>query len=137
MGLRYAYVHGLAADESGLASQQLDAQSQTLQSLQPYTGITLDYAFTAGDTERMSHLRVRAGYAYETLSTNRDVTVTSSDGTAFVIPGTQDSRSMVTAGLGLDMPVGKATRMYARYDALLPTGNVTSQRAQVGVSVRF
>jgi outer membrane autotransporter protein len=137
VGLRYANVHGLAANESGLTSQQLNTESQTLQSLQPYTDITLDYAFKAGDTDRLSHLRVRAGYAYETLSTNRDVTVTSNDGTPFVVPGTEDSRNIFTAGLGLDMPVGKTTRVYARYDAVLPIGNVTAQRAQVGVSARF
>src|SRR3546814_4741178 len=122
IGLRYANVHGLAADESGLASQQLTAGSQTLQSLQPYAGVTLDYAFTAGDTQRLSHLRVRAGDAYETLSTNRNVAVTPSAGRTSVVPGTTDSRGMVTAGLGLDMPVGKSQRMYARYAAVLPTG---------------
>lgn len=137
LGLRYAYVHGLATSESGLASQQLEIDSQTQQSLQPYVGVTLDYAFTAGNTERLSHLRVRAGYAYETLSTNRDTTVSSSDGTQFVIPGTQDSRGMVTAGLGLDMPIGKATRAYVRYDAVLPTGNITAQSAQIGVNYQF
>lgn len=137
LGLRYAYLDGLSETESGLASQQLKARGQTLQSLQPYAGVTLDYAFTPRNTERQGHLQLRAGYAYETQSTNRDVTVVASDGTSFLIPGTRDSRGQVTAGLGLDLPLGKATRIYVRYDAVLPTGNVTAQSGQVGVNYRF
>ena len=137
LGLRYAYVDGLSEDESGLASQQLDAQRQRLQSLQPYAGVTLDYAFTPRNTERQGHVQLRAGYAYETQSVDRNVTVVATDGTGFVIPGTQDSRNRVTAGLGLDVPLGKATRIYARYDVVLPTGNVLAQSAQAGVNYRF
>lgn len=137
LGLRYAYVDGLSEDESGLVGQRLNAQDQRLQSLQPYVGVTLNYAFTPSGTERQGHLQLRAGYAYETQDVDRDVTVVSTDGTRFVVPGTRDSRNRVTAGLGLDMPLGKATRIYARYDAVLPTGNVTAQSAQVGVSYRF
>ncbi|CAM5183977.1 hypothetical protein CDEF62S_04416 [Castellaniella defragrans] len=68
---------------------------------------------------------------------DRDVRVVAGDGTGFVVPGTRDSRNQVTAGLGLDLPLGKSTRLYARYDALLPTGNVWAQSAQVGVNYRF
>ena len=137
LGVRYAYMNGLSVDESGLASQRLSAEKQNLHSLQPYVGLTLDYAFTPHNTDRQAHAQLRVGYAYETQSTDRDVTVASGDGTNFIIPGTRDSRGLATAGLSLDLPLAKATRVYARYDAILPTGNLTEQSVQLGINYRF
>ncbi len=137
VGLRYAHVDGLGLSESGLASQSLSVGDQRLNSLQPYAGLALDYAFATHDSTRLAHVGVQVGYAYETHRENHDVSVTSGDGTGFVIPGTRDTRGLTTAGLEVDMPLGKAARLYARYDAVLPTGNVRAQDVQAGVSYRF
>jgi len=82
-------------------------------------------------------VQLRAGYAYETLSTSRNVSVTSADGTGFTIAGTHDSRGQLTAGLGATLPIGKATSAYLRYDTWLHTGNVNAQALQAGVDYRF
>lgn len=136
-GVRYAYVNGLGLRESGLVSQSLSVDKQTLNSLQPYVGMTFDYAFTPRHTTRVAHVQAHVGYAYETQSTNRDVSVTSGDGTGFVIPGTRDARGLMTAGLALNLPLGKATAIYARYDTVLPTGNVRAHAVRAGVDYRF
>lgn len=137
VGLRYAYVDGLGLAESGLASQRLSVDDQTLNSLQPYVGLTLDYAFTPHNSERTAHVQARLGYAYETQGGGRDVSVTAGDGTGFTIPGTTDSRGLATAGLGANLPLGKVATLYAHYDAVLPTGNVRAQAVRVGVDYRF
>lgn len=136
VGLRYAHLQGLALNETGPTSQNLGVDSQTLNSLQPYVGVTLDYPFhTSG--ERSGSFQARVGYAYETQSMNRNVAVTAADGTGFVVPGTTDSRGMVTTGVGVTLPIGKTANAYVRYDALLHTGNVSAQSVQAGVNYRF
>ncbi len=137
IGLRYAYLDGLSTNESGPTAQNLGVGNQHLQSLQPYVGLTLDYAFTLAHSARPASVQLRAGYAYETLSTGRNVSVTAADGTGFTIAGTRDSRGQLTAGLGATLPLGKSTRAYLRYDAWLHTGNVSAQALQAGVDYRF
>jgi len=137
IGLRYAYLDGLGTDESGPTAQNLGVGNQHLQSLQPYVGLTLDYAFTLAHSVRPASVQLRAGYAYETLGTGRNVPVTAADGTGFTIAGTRDSRGQLTAGLGATLPLGKTTRAYLRYDAWLHTGNVNAQSLRAGVDYRF
>jgi outer membrane autotransporter protein len=137
VGVRYAYLDGLSTNETGPTAQNLGVGSQHLQSLQPYVGVTLDYPFTLRNNDRPASIQLRAGYAYETQSTGRDVSVTAADGTGFVIAGTRDTRGLVTAGLGATLPIGKSASAYVRYDSVLHTGNVNAQSLQAGVDYRF
>ncbi|HWK62509.1 MAG TPA: autotransporter domain-containing protein [Eoetvoesiella sp.] len=137
IGIRYAYLGGLGTDESGPTAQNLGVGNQHRQSLQPYAGLTLDYRFTLPNSARPASVQLRAGYAYETQSLNRNVSVTAADGTGFTIAGTRDSRGQLTAGLGTTLPLGKTTSAYLRYDAWLHTGNVNAQALQAGVDYRF
>jgi outer membrane autotransporter protein len=137
VGVRYAYLDGLGTDETGPTAQNLGVANQHLQSLQPYVGVTLDYPFALRNSDRPASVQLRAGYAYETQSTGRNVSVTAADGTGFVIAGTRDTRGLVTAGLGATLPVGKSTSAYVRYDSVLHTGNVNAQSLQAGVDYRF
>jgi len=137
LGVRYAYLDGLGTDETGPTAQNLGVANQHLQSLQPYVGVTLDYPFTLRNSDRPASVQLRAGYAYETQSTGRNVSVTAADGTGFVIAGTRDTRGLVTVGLGATLPVGKSTSAYVRYDSVLHTGNVNAQSLQAGVDYRF
>lgn len=123
-------------NETGPTSQNLGVANQSLDSLQPYVGVTLDYRLTLA-SERPASLQARLGYAYEMQSTGRDVAVTAGDGTGFVIPGTTDARSLLTAGLGAALPMGKTAQAYVRYDTVFHTGNVLAQSVQAGVRYRF
>jgi hypothetical protein len=38
---------------------------------------------------------------------------------------------------GVTLPISKVANAYVRYDALLPTGNVSSQSLQAGFSYAF
>jgi autotransporter-associated beta strand protein len=137
VGLRYAHLDGLGTDESGPTAQNLSVANQRLQSLQPYIGVTLDYPFALRNNNRPASVQLRAGYAYETQSTGRNVAVTAADGTGFVIAGTRDTRGLLTAGLGATLPIGKTASAYVRYDSVLHTGNVNAQSLQAGLDYRF
>jgi outer membrane autotransporter protein len=63
--------------------------------------------------------------------------VTTASGASFPVTGVAPSRSQVTAGIGLTMTAGPNMSLYADYDALLPTGNTTSQTVQAGFRWRF
>lgn len=135
-GVRYTHLDGLGLNETGPTSQNLRVADQSLDSLQPYVGVTLDYPFQT-KSERSGSFQARVGYAYETQSVNRTVRVAAADGTGFAVPGTTDSRGMVTTGAGVTLPIGKTANAYVRYDALLHTGNFSAQSLQAGVSYRF
>src|SRR3546814_1125909 len=75
----------------------LAVDDQHLDSLQPYIGMTLDYPLNL-NTAHPANLQARLGYAYETLDATHDVSVSSTDGTRFVIPGTTDTRRILSAG---------------------------------------
>lgn len=137
LGLRYAYLNGLQLNESGPTAQNLGVGKQSLHSLQPYIGLTLDYPFSLRNSKRPASIQLRAGYAYETQGHGRTVSVTAADGTGFAIAGARDARGMLTAGLGATLPIGKSTNAYVRYDAWLHTGNVSAQSLQAGVDYRF
>ncbi|HTK01631.1 MAG TPA: hypothetical protein VL522_18530 [Bordetella sp.] len=75
------------------------------------------------------------GYAYETLGTGRNVDVSA--GTGFSLAGVRPSRGMLSAGLGLTLPIGKSMDLTASYDRLFDTGNVSAQAFQPQASYRF
>src|SRR3546814_14007168 len=109
----------------------LAVDDQHLDSLQPYIGMTLDYPLNL-NTAHPANLQARLGYAYETLDATHDVSVSSTDGTRFVIPGTTDTRRILSAGLGVNVSVAKANNAYLRYDAVFHTGNLSAQSIQAG-----
>jgi autotransporter-associated beta strand protein len=136
LGLRYAHLNGYRLNESGPTSQNLGVDAQTLNSLQPYAGVTFDVPLNLS-SERPASIQARVAYAYETRSMHRDVAVTAADGTGFIIRGTSESRGLLNAGLGATLPIGKAAKAYVRYDALLHTGNMSAQSVQAGLDYRF
>src|SRR3546814_19355610 len=106
----------------------LAVDDQHLDSLQPYIGMTLDYPLNL-NTAHPANLQARLGYAYETLDATHDVSVSSTDGTRFVIPGTTDTRRILSAGLGVNVSVAKATNAYLRSDDVF---HIRSEERRVG-----
>ena len=86
---------------------------------------------------RHPQLQASVNYAYEALNSRRSTAVSSIDGTGFVIPGTQPSRGLLTAGLGVQWPVGKAAAVYLSYDGLIGTGNTMANALNAGMNYRF
>ncbi|WP_153101960.1 autotransporter domain-containing protein [Paraburkholderia hayleyella] len=135
-GLRYQYFHGHAFDESGPTSQNLVVGMQNLKSLQPYVGVTAGYPFMLLG-ERPGLVEARLGYAYETLDPSRSMAVTAADGTSFIVPGATSSRGMLSAGLGVKLPLRKTLDLNAGYDTLIHTGNVSGQALRLSLTYRF
>ncbi|KPC53826.1 autotransporter family protein [Amantichitinum ursilacus] len=135
LGARYALYHGQAFSESGPTSQNLNVQAATLHSMQPFAGIAINYA--AGEGSRKAQLQASLDYAYETGSASRAMTVASQDGTRFVIPGTETERGLVTAGIGIQYPLGAALDVYLNYQGIVKTGNVAANAANAGLKYRF
>ncbi|ARP83061.1 hypothetical protein CAL12_21065 [Bordetella genomosp. 8] len=136
MGLRYQYFHADSFDETGAGSQNLDVRGQDISSLQPYAQLSVGLPFhTSADKPALVEARV--GYAYETLDAGRNVNASASDGTRFSLPGVAPSRGMLSAGLGVTLPVGKSVDVSASYDRLFDTGNVSAQVFQLQASYRF
>ncbi|VVE37999.1 ESPR-type extended signal peptide-containing protein [Pandoraea fibrosis] len=135
-GARYAYYHGQSFAETGPTSQNLGVGNVNLRSLQPYVGLSVGVPL-ASPSARPAMIEARVGYAYETMSTGRNVAVTAADGTGFVIAGISPSRGMLTAGLGAKLPLSKALDLDLSLDALLGSGNTTAQAARIGLSYRF
>src|SRR3546814_19703372 len=124
-----AHFDRFGLNETWPPSQNLAVDHQHLDSLQPYIGMTLDYPLNL-NTAHPANLQARLGYAYETLDATHDVSVSSTDGTRFVIPGTTDTRRILSAGLGVNVSVAKATNAYLRYDAVFHIGNLSAQSIQ-------
>src|SRR3546814_17386228 len=89
------------------------------------------------NTAHPANRQARLGYAYETLDATHDVSVSSTAGTRFVIPGTTDARSILSAGLGVNVSVAKATTASLRYAPVFPTGNLSAQSIQAGLQYTF
>ncbi|OZI62452.1 autotransporter outer membrane beta-barrel domain-containing protein [Bordetella genomosp. 11] len=136
VGLRYQYFHADSFGENGSTSQNLHVGSQDINSLQPYAQLAVGLPFTTG-AARPALVEARVGYAYETLDASRTVAAAASDGTRFTLPGVAPSRGMLTAGVGLTLPLGKAVDITASYDRLFDTGNVSAQAFQLQGRYRF
>ncbi|ALM86161.1 autotransporter domain-containing protein [Bordetella sp. N] len=136
VGLRYQYFHAGRYGEDGPTSQNLDVDTQNLHSLQPYAQFAVGLPFNTGGV-KPALAEVRVGYAYETLDRGRGVDAAAGDGTRFALPGAASSRGMLSAGLGLTMPVGKSVDVTASYDRLFKTGNTSAQAFQLQATYRF
>jgi fibronectin-binding autotransporter adhesin len=79
---------------------------------------------------------LRLGYAHDVFD-SRLLTVTSVTGAAFPVEGVKPSRDQLTAGLGVTMIAGPNLSLYADYDAIVPTGNITEQTIQAGLRWKF
>ncbi|WP_233235076.1 autotransporter-associated beta strand repeat-containing protein [Bordetella sp. LUAb4] len=135
-GLRYQYFHAGRYGEDGSTSQNLDVASQNLHSLQPYAQVSVGLPFNTG-AAKPAWVEARVGYAYETLDRGRGVDAAAGDGTRFTLAGVAPSRGMLSAGLGLTLPLGKSTDVTASYDRLFSTGNTSAQTFQLQASYRF
>ncbi|WP_168793112.1 autotransporter domain-containing protein [Paraburkholderia aromaticivorans] len=135
-GARYAYYHSQSFSETGPTSQDLGVGSVNLRSLQPFAGLSFGLPL-ASPSNRPSMIEARVGYAYETLSTGRNVAVTAGDGTGFVIAGVSPSRGMFTAGLGAKLMLTKVLDLNLSFDALIGTGNTSAEAARVELGYRF
>ena len=135
-GLRYQYLHVESFRETGGTSQNLNLDSQDFNSLQPYAQLAVGIPFSTS-ASRPGLVEARAGYAYETMDAHRRFRATSGDGTGFTLPSVGTTRGMVTAGLGVTLPVGKALDVSASYDRLFSTGNVSAQAFQLQATYRF
>ncbi len=135
-GARYAYYGGQSLSETGPTSQNLGVGNISLRSLQPYVGLSIGLPL-ASPSARPAMIEARVGFAYETMSTDRNVAVTAADGTGFVIAGIAPSRAMLTVGAGAKLPLTKALDLDLSVDALVGTGNTSAQAARVGLSYRF
>ncbi|ARP85289.1 autotransporter outer membrane beta-barrel domain-containing protein [Bordetella genomosp. 9] len=136
VGLRYQYFHADGFNETGSTSQNLDVDGESFNSLQPYAQLAFGIPFSTS-ASKPALVEARVSYAYETLDTQRAFNVTSGDGTRFTLPGVAPSRGMLSAGLGLTLPIGKALDLTASYDRLFSTGNVSAQTFQLQASYRF
>jgi fibronectin-binding autotransporter adhesin len=135
-GLRYQYFHAGRFGEDGSTSQNLDVDSQNLHSLQPYAQVSVGIPLNTG-AAKPALAQARVGYAYETLDSGRGVDAAAGDGTRFSLPGVAPSRGMLSAGVGVTLPLGKSTDVTASYDRLFNTGNTSAQTFQLQASYRF
>ena len=135
-GLRYQYLHVESFRETGGTSQNLHLDSQDFNSLQPYAQLAVGIPFSTS-ASRPGLVEARTGYAYETMDAHRRFRAAAGDGTGFTLPSVGTTRGMVTAGLGVTLPVGKALDVSASYDRLFSTGNVSAQAFQLQATYRF
>ncbi|HEX3882272.1 MAG TPA: autotransporter-associated beta strand repeat-containing protein, partial [Stellaceae bacterium] len=136
VGLQFVHLSEAAFADTGASGFDLSAGGHGTDSLQPYIGAALSQKMTS-ESGTVITPELRLGYAYEALSNARLLTVTTASGASFPVTGVAPSRSQVTAGIGLTMTAGPNMSLYADYDALLPTGNITSQTVQAGFRWRF
>ncbi|WP_142053413.1 autotransporter domain-containing protein [Achromobacter sp. SLBN-14] len=134
-GLRYAFFRGASFTESGASAQNLDVDSDTARSLQPYLMLKLDKTFGEGD--RAIDAQLRVGYARELMGTSRQVTVLSQDGTRFAAPGVALPRNYVTGGASIGFRPSKATSISLGYDALINTGHASAQAGYARFEYQF
>lgn len=134
-GLRYAFFRGASFTESGASAQNLDVDSDTARSLQPYVMLKLDKTF--GEGERAIDAQLRVGYARELMGTSRQVTVLSQDGTRFAAPGVALPRNYVTGGASIGFRPSKATSISLGYDALINTGHASAQAGYARFEYQF
>jgi len=135
IGLRYAYLHSSAFDESGADGQNLSVGTDNIRSVQPYAGLTLRYAF--GSAQHPSSLEAKVGYAHELGTAGRSISVSAQDGTLFTATGASLPRNLLTAGFALTVEATKALRITAGFDALINTGHASAKAGSLKVSYRF
>lgn len=135
LGLRYAYFRGNGFGESGAQGQNLTVDADNARSLQPFVSLAIDKAF--GNALAPVDVQWRVGYAYETLSHNRGLAVTSQDGTTFSAPGTDLPRAYLTTGASVSFHPAKSMSVAVGVDALLNVGHASAQSAYARLDYRF
>jgi len=135
IGMRYAYFHANSFSESGAGGQNLNVGSDSVRSLQPYVGVSVERAF--GDALKPVNAELHIGYAHELLDANRALSVASQDGTVFVAPGTSLPRGYMTAGANVTLHPAKNLDVSAGFDAVINTTHVSAQQGSLRVGYRF
>lgn len=133
-GLQFVHLAEDAFADSG--SSALSAGDHSTDSLQPFIGASLGRPFLT-DAGMVITPEVRFGYNREVLSNSRVVNVTTGTGTILPIAGVRPSKDVLTAGAGLAIRDSEAVTLYARYDAILHTGNTSDHTVSAGVRIRF
>lgn len=105
--------------EWGANSLNLTVAPQTTSSLRTVVGSQMEA--TLGKV----NFRLRAGWSHEFADTARPVTASFAGAPSlpFTTQGPPAPRDGAVAGIGLNAPIGEATRLYARYDGELQGGN--------------
>jgi fibronectin-binding autotransporter adhesin len=134
-GIQYLHLSEDTFNETGAGGLDLGNSGHGTDSLQPYVGAAVSQKFvTDGGAQITPELRL--GYAHDVFD-SRLLTVTSVTGAAFPVEGVKPSRDQLTAGLGVTMIAGPNLSLYADYDAIVPTGNITEQTIQAGLRWKF
>ncbi|MBN9090041.1 MAG: autotransporter domain-containing protein [Reyranella sp.] len=105
--------------ETGADSLNLSVAQQTTTSLRTTLGAALD------GTIGGAALTVRLGWTHEHADTARPMTAAfaGAPGTPFTVYGATPQRDSAAIGFSANLPVGDATRLYARYDGEIGGGS--------------
>jgi outer membrane autotransporter protein len=137
-GLQFLHLSEGSFAENGAGGFNLSSGARDTDSLQPYIGIAAAQEFVTDGGMRITP-ELRLGYARETLSNSRALSVITVGGAIFVVDGVRPSRDILTAGLpgGLGMAASANIHPYANDDPILRTGNTSDQIVSAGARIKF
>ena len=136
IGVQFLHLSENGFKETGAGSFDLSSRGNDTDSAQPYLGLAASERFVAADGTEVTP-EIRLSYNREVLSNKRVITVAAIDGTPFLVQGVRPSRDMLGAGIGVTLRAQDNILLYAKYDAILPTGNTINHTVSAGLSVRF
>jgi fibronectin-binding autotransporter adhesin len=136
IGVQFLHLTENGFMETGAGSFDLSSRGNDTDSAQPYLGLAASERFVTADGTEVTP-EIRLSYNREVLSNKRVITVAAIDGTAFLVQGVRPSRDMLRAGIGVTLRAQDNILLYAKYDAILPTGNTINHTVSAGLSVRF
>jgi len=121
--------------ETGAGGADLNGQSHTTSSLQPYIGVAATTVLTSGSWQITPAFHV--SYSYEALGTNRQVTVASQDGTQFGINGVPVARNTIDTGIGISAQATPNLTVFGGYDIAVGIDTSTDQAVSAGLKYNF
>jgi subtilase-type serine protease len=121
--------------EAGAGGADLNGQSHTTSSLQPYIGIAASTALTAGSWQINPAFHVT--YSYEALDNDRKMTVSSLDGTQFGINGVPVARNTIDTGFGITAQATPNLTIFGGYDIAVGIDTSTDQAVSAGLKYAF
>ena len=136
IGVQFLHLTENGFKETGAGSFDLSSRGNDTDSAQPYLGLAASERFVAADGTEVTP-EIRLSYNREVLSNKRVITVAAIDATPFLVQGVRPSRDMLGAGIGVTLRAQDNILLYAKYDAILPTGNTINHTVSAGLSVRF
>jgi outer membrane autotransporter protein len=133
-GLRYVRVAERGYTETGAGGNNLSVDGRSVESTQPFVGLSAARAFTAASGMVWTP-RAELEYAQE-LNHLSGANVSVGGGT-FTAAGAVPSRDRVTAGLGLSGKLRDDLRCDVSYRVTLPTGNYLQHAVSASLRYRF